>query len=102
MAETGVTTLTEDIRGMVPRSVQVLETYMSSEAPMTKADMEKAKMALSIIRTAVTVQNTAQAQERFHTSIAKQLSDGDIATFSAYIAQAVPSFPMVKKELPTA
>src|SRR3990167_8863356 len=93
------TDLNQDVQALIPQSIKNLQDYMAGDGE-GKANQTKARVALSIIRTAVTIQNTAQNRDRFYAGVAKTLSDGDVQAFSEYIKAAVPNFPVMERQLP--
>ena len=92
----GPTSLISGIEPLLSPALHTLNEYLKAE-DSSRAVRDKAKLALQVLNTAITIQRSLWTQQRHETSIARTLSDGDLDLFQKYVRDAIPAFPVVRK-----
>lgn len=80
---------------LLPAAVKTLAEYLESDEN-NRGSRDRAKLALQLVNTAITMQRAKWTQERHMTSVARTLSDGDLDTFQKYIRAQQPDFPRIR------
>lgn len=88
--------LVTQLEPLLPQAVGSLKEFFQNDNPQ-RSDRERARLALQVVNTAITLQRAVWTQQRHNTSIAKVLADGDLDRFEEYVRTTMPSFPMVRK-----
>ncbi len=88
--------LIRDIEPLLPQAVKLLADYLNND-DTNRGARDRAKIALQIVNTSITLQRAKWTQERHETGIAKLLADGDMDVFQGYIQGAMPGFPQIRK-----
>ena len=89
-------TLVNAIEPMLPSAVKTLNDYLNGD-DTNRSTRDRAKIALQLVNTAITIQRAVWTQQRHMTGIARTLSDGDLDAFEQYVRSEIPQFPQVRK-----
>lgn len=81
--------------GLSELAVSALRSYFEQEDP-SKAARDKARIANSVINTAVSIKRATWNQQRHETNIAKTLADGDLDVFQGFVTRSM-GFPAIRK-----
>ena len=90
------TQLIEEMQDLSQLATKALRAYLTSDDG-NRAARDKAKTALGVINTSVSLVRAHWTQQRHQTSIARTLADGDLDLFQGFVRNAMPGFPEIRK-----
>src|SRR3990167_3794904 len=89
------TNLISQLEPLLPSAVATLRDYLAADDG-TRAQRDKAKLALNMVNTAITLQRSIWSQQRHEVNIARTLSDGDLDLLQSYVATVNPGLQIRK------